>query len=374
MVSATAQRVDRLLGFLDADPDNLSLIADAADAALEAGRLDMVSQLLDRHAALAPPPPRLANLAGVAAMRQGRFDAAETLFAEALAAEPGDPALRHNLAWAKAARSDLAGASDLLDETVAAAVPAAAALKVRVLHRLGEVEDALAWGAGFVDRFPGDADLLGALSSAALDAEENELAAAYAERGGEAPDALATLGMLRLDAANPEEAAAFFDRALAVQKDSGRALLGKGLVAMAALEGAEAARHLDRAAGVFGDHVGSWVTAGWAYFLTGDLVRARQRFETALAVDDTFAEAHGGLAVIDVLDKRLDAARRGAQTALRLDRECFSAVLARSLLLEAEGDPKSAERLRRTAMDTPVGPSGQTIAQMSAALAGRRSR
>lgn len=374
MVSVATERVERLLGFLETDPDNLTLMGDVAVAALEAGRFDIVGQLLDRHAALAPPPPQLVNLAGLAAMRQGRFDDAEALFARALAADPQDPTLRYNLAWARATRSDLAGASELLDETVAAAVPAAAALKVRMLHRQGEIEDALAWGAGFVDRFPRDAELLGALSAAAIDAEELELAAAYAERAGDTPDALSTLGMLQLDLAQTDQAAELFDRALAAQHDSGRALLGKGLVAMAALDGAEAARHFDRAAAIFGDHVGSWVTAGWAYVLASDLVRARQRFETAIAVDDTFAEAHGGLAVVDVLDKRLDEARRGARTALRLDRECFAGVLARSLLLEADGDAAAAGRLRRAALETPVGPSGQTITQMSNLLASRRRR
>jgi Flp pilus assembly protein TadD len=372
MVTATAQRLERLLGYLEADPENLALLGDAAGAALESGQYELAGRLFERHAALAPPPTALINVAGLAAMREGRFDVAEARFAKAMAGDPKDPALRYNLAWARAARSDLAGASELLDETTTSAAPAAAALKVRLLHRQGQIEDALAWGAGLADRFPNDGELLGALSAAAMDAEEVELAADYARRAGDNAEGLATLGMLRLDAAAPEDAAALFDKALAARPDNGRALLGKGLAALARNEGAEAARQIDRATAIFKDHVGTWVAAGWAYFVAGDLIRARQRFETALAIDDTFAEAHGGRAVIDVLERRLEEARRGARTALGLDRECFSAVLARSLLLEAEGDPAAAERLRRTAMETPVGPAGQTISQMSAALAARR--
>jgi len=372
MMSSTVERVDRLLAFLESDPGNQNLMADAAAAALEAGRLSLAEELVDRYAALAPPPPRLINLAGLAALRQGRYDDAAARFEQMLADAPGDPTLRYNLAWARAGRQDWVGVAELLDETVAEAIPAAATLKVQALHQQGELEDALAWGAGFADRWPNDSNLLGALSAAAMDAEQVELAADYARRAGDAPDGLATLGMLQLDQASPQEALALFDRALELQKDSGRALLGKGLVALAELEGAEAARHLDRAAAVFGDHLGTWVSAGWAYFVAGDFVRARQRFETAIAVDDTFAEAHGGLAVIDVLEKRFDEARRGARTALRLDRECFSGVLARSLLLEAEGDSTAAGRLRQAALETPVGPSGQTIAQMAAMLAARR--
>jgi len=372
MVSSTAQRVDRLLAFLETDPGNLSLIADAAGAAMEDGRFALAGELVDRYATLAAPPPALTNLAGLAAMRTGRYGMAADYFDGALAATPDDPTLRYNLAWARAAQKDWAGASQALDETVAASIPAAASLKVQMLHQLGEIEDALAWGAGFVDRYPDNVELLGALSAVAMDAEEVELAASYAERAGDAPEALATLGMLRLDETRLEDSADLFDRALGVNQDCGRALLGKGLVSLARADAGEAARFLDRAATVFSDHLGSWIAAGWAYFTARDLVRARQRFETALAIDDTFAEGHGGLAVVDVLEGRLDEARRGAQVALRLDRECFSGVLARSLLLDAAGDAAGAERLRSAALEVPVGPSGQTISQVMAALASRR--
>jgi Tfp pilus assembly protein PilF len=372
MGSPTAQQVDRLLTYLESDPDNLNLLADTAEAALADGRGALVGELIDRYAAIAQPPPPLMNLAGLAAMRDGRFEAAATLFAGCLDATPEAVTPRYNLAWARAAQGDWAGASELLDETVAAAIPAAAALKVQMLHHLGEIEDALAWGAGFVDRFPDEPALLGALSAVAMDAEELGLAAAYAERAGDSAEGLATLGMLRLDQADAVAAEQTFDRALAANPDCARALLGKGLVALIRSDSAAAAGSLDRVASFYGDHLGSWVAAGWAYFTAGDLVRARQRFETAVALDGAFAEAQGAVAVIDIIEGHPDEARRRAQTALRLDRACFSGVLARSLLLDAEGETVAAERLRNMAMNVPVGPSGQTIAQMTAMFAARR--
>ena len=76
-MSSTEQRVDRLLGYLDADPENLQLIADAAEAAMEAHRYAVVEVLVERHAAVQPPPTSLLNLAGLAAMGSARFEAAE---------------------------------------------------------------------------------------------------------------------------------------------------------------------------------------------------------------------------------------------------------------------------------------------------------
>jgi Tfp pilus assembly protein PilF len=371
-VSSTVQRVNRLLGYLDADPQNLQLIADAAEAAMEAHRYATVDALVERHAALQPPPSDLLNLAGLAAMRDARFERAEDLLARAVQTAPDDPALRYNLAWAKAARKDWAGASALLDRAVADAVPAAAVLNVQMLHQLGRLDDALAWGKVFAEAYPDDQPLHGALSAVAMDAEDMALAADFAKRAGDAPEALATLGMLGLDAAQLDQSTRFFDQALAGNPQCMRAQLGQGLVSLALARHADAAEKLDRVAAFYGDHLGSWIAAGWAYFSAGDLVRARQRFETAMAIDATLAEAQGAIAVLEAVDSQLDSARRRAQAALRLDRQCFSAALAMSLVLDATGQPTAAERLRLAALRTPVGPSGQSISGMMVILGNRR--
>jgi Tfp pilus assembly protein PilF len=371
-VSSTEQRVDRLLGYLDADPENLQLIADTAEAAMEAHRYEAVEALVERHTELQSPPAALFNLAGLAAMRSARFEAAETQFSRALQSAPDDAAVRYNLAWAKAARQDWSGASELLDRAVADAVPAAAVLKVQMLHQLGRIDDALAWGKVFSDVYPGDDLLMGALSAVAMDAEDMALAADYAKRAGDAPEGLATLGMIGLDEAHLEQSTRLFDQALAGNPQCIRAQLGQGLVSLALARHADAAEKLDRVAAFYGDHLGSWIAAGWAYFSAGDLVRARQRFETAMAIDATFAEAQGAIAVLDAVDSQLDSARRRAQAALRLDRQCFSAALAMSLVLDATGQPTAAERLRLAALRTPVGPSGQSISDMMVTLGNRR--
>jgi len=52
-------RLARLKDYLSADADNLRLIAEAADAAWQAGLPDEAAALVDRYAAIAPPPPAL---------------------------------------------------------------------------------------------------------------------------------------------------------------------------------------------------------------------------------------------------------------------------------------------------------------------------
>ena len=366
---SSESRLKSLLRFLDQDPQNQALMADAAQAAFDAGDFPTASDLIARFEVEAPLAPSLRNLAGLIALRSGRFDEAAAAFMALLDDAPQDPALRFNMAWCKAMTGAWEDVISFLDDDVASSAPQAATLKVQALHHLGRPEDALAWGQSVAKQWPQDTPLMAALSVAAMDAEEFDLAGAYAAKAGDAHDALATLGMLQLNAYRSDEALGLFDRALEVRPDSARALLGKGLVVLNDGQPKLAAQYIDQCATEFGDHLGSWVASGWAYFVSGDYPTSRLRFETALALDDTFAEIHGGLAVLDIVEKDIESGRKRTERALRLDRTCFSGALAKSLLLAHDGNDSAAEQLQRLTLNAPIGASGMTIGQAMVGLA-----
>jgi tetratricopeptide (TPR) repeat protein len=366
--AAGPSRLARLLGFLEADPDNLSLIEDAAACAYEEGELDAAGALIERYATAAPLTLRLRNLRGMVAISNQRFDLAAAEFETLLQENPADPGLRFNLAWSRAMLQDFAGAAELIDEQVVAVAPRAAALKIQSLHHQGRMDEALEVGRGYAERFPQNHEMMGALSAAALDSGDLAVAAAYANKARSDPEGLATLGMLELERNHPAEAGRLFDKALGADPHRARALLGKGMVRLAVGDTDAAISLIDEAAELFRTHLGSWVTSGWACLVNGDLVGARRRFEKAMSIDDTFAETHGALAVLDIMQSRMADARRRMDVALRLDRNCFSAALARMLLLQAEGKEATAERVRDAALNTPVGPGGRTLGQAMAGL------
>lgn len=363
----------RLLGYLESDPDNLNLIGDAASAALDAGRPDTATDLLRRYEAIAPLPAAVCNLHGLAALQQEQFEDAAGIFRGLLAGQPDAAGLRFNLAWCNSMTGDHAGAAELLDDATIAAVPAAASLKVQALHRMGDLDAALAEGTKALEIHPGDTALLGALSMVAIDLQMPELAQGWAAKAQDTPEGLSTLGMLVLQDSRLDEAMGYFERGLAARPDSARNWLGKGLALMAYGDAAGAAGAIDRSAELFGRHLGTWIASGWAHFAAGDRAKARDIFEHTLSLDDTFSESHGALAVLDVLDGDIDSARRRTDTALRLDRRCFAATLAKVLLLEHDGDSQAAHRVRDIALNTPVGESGRTLAQAMVAIASYRN-
>lgn len=369
--TATAQadeKLERLQRYLERDPANLSLLGDAARAAYETGDFERAAELLARHRALAALPPDLANLEGMTALAIQRYADAAAIF-EGLRAHGDDPALRFNLAWAKAMLGAHQDALHLLDDETLGASPRAPALKIRMMHHLGLLDDALACGELLARRYPKDIQLMGALASAALDAGKPEAATAYGKRAGDDPTGRTALAMLALADHDSGRALDMFDSALAAQPANARAWIGKGLSLMAAGDTAHAAVALDRGAELFEDHLGSWVAAGWAHFVNGDMESARARFERALAVDPTFAEIHGGLAVLDILAGDLASAKKRCETAQRLDRNCLGAALAQSIMLDRGGHGKLAQRVRDIAMSRPIGLNGETIAQALVAFA-----
>jgi tetratricopeptide (TPR) repeat protein len=368
MSAPAISRFERLSAFLRQDPTNLRLTADAADAAFDEERWPEAADLIARYAAREPLPPRLVNVAGLLALHESRFSDAIDLFGPLLGTGPQDPHLRLNLAWAKAMVGEPAAVIDLIDDDVVAIAPTAAALKVQALHRLGRLDEALSTGGAYAARWADDKALMSALAVAALDAEDVDLARAYAARAGDTHEGLSTVGAIAFDQGLVSEATRLFDRALAIDPSSGRALLGKGLALLANGDPVQGTVLIEDAAKSFDYHLGSWIAVGWGYFTQGDYAAARSRFDKALALDDTFAESHGALAVLDVVEGKFDSAERRAQVAVRLDRRCLSAALAQSLLASRRDDHQTAERIRDVALNAPLGSDGQTLAQAMAKL------
>ncbi len=360
---AADERLKRMLSYVAADPENESLRADAAEQALNAGEPGIATELLGRRDGLSG---REANLLGLARMQLRDFAQAAETFERLVEGGNDDPAVKFNLAWSLAMEKQFDRALGLLTGGVGSALPQAAMLHVQLLHEKGEFEEAAALARNYINRFPDHQGLLAAVSVLALDVEDIELARRAAEAGGSHPDALTTLGTLALGEQQAEQAARLFDQALAANASLPRAWIGRGLTRLLTQDPNGAGADIDKGAELFGDHIGSWIAAGWAYLIAGDLAKARTRFERALAIDGNFAESHGSLAVLDVLEGK-DATSRIA-VAKRLDRQSFSAAFAETLTAGREGRPEAARALLQKILKSPVNERGDTAAQALARM------
>lgn len=355
------ERLKILLSYLEADPGNSSLKSEAIDVAIDANETDIALRLLRADQGLETLGDADLNRLGLIHLQRRDFAAAADAFSTLRNRGEDNPAVAFNLAWARAMQRDFGSALALLDPQVTEAIPQAAELHVELLHDAGEFDEA----ARLADRYlaihrdhPG---LAAAVSVLALDLENSELAERCALAAGEHPDALTTLGTLSLGQQQLPKAIEQFDHALAINPDAPRAWVGRGLAKLISGEGSSAANDIDRGAELFEDHLGSWIAAGWAYLIKGDLQTARQRFERSMALDHSFAENFGSLAVLDVLEGKLPEARQAIITALRLDPQCFSAMMAQSLLATVEGNPEQGQIMFRKILETPINDRGETV-------------
>jgi len=374
-MSPTAQpkpkaRLEQILSFLDQDPSNGALLADAASSAFDAGDFDLADELIQRHAKLEPLPAGLINLRGLIAIAQKRYDDAAEILTGLHTQGIEYPGLRFNIAWARAMTGAWQQAVDMLDDKSVAVSPRGPSLKIQMLHHLGKLEEALDCGQLLSERFPEDRALMGVLASVAIDAEKPDLALDYARRAGDNPEGQAALGILTLGEQDVSASLAMFEGALRKDPDNARALVGKGLGLLSSGDAAGGIAALDRGAELFRTHIGSWVAAGWAHFTARDYPAARARFEQAMALDPNFSETHGGIAVLDAVEGKWDDAARECEIALRLDRNCFGAALAKSLLMQHRGHPQMAQKVLDLAMSAPVGPKGETLTQMLTVFGG----
>lgn len=356
-------RLDRLLAYLEHDAANAALLQDAARTALEARAPQIAIDLFSRLAASGPLDDELDNLAGVAELQLGLYGGAAARFRALYMRAPAQPALAFNLAFALTMIGETAEALICLTPQSIDAIPAAAALQIELLHDAGRFDEALQQSTHALALHPEDAGLAAVISTLAIDCDDIELARLCAERAPDKPQALVTLGLLSLGDARNVEALALFERALDKDPRSARAWLGTGMAKLAAGDTENAARNLEHGAQLFEEHVGSRIAAGWARLILKDFPNARAHFERALAIDRNFAESHGSLAVLAMLEGRPDEARALNATALRLDPRSFSAAFARALMLGAEKRPDAAAAIMQRALETPIDETGETIAQ-----------
>jgi tetratricopeptide (TPR) repeat protein len=361
-----AQRLERLRQYLDEDPANPMLLADAFEMALACGRFDMAQV----HLAAATQ----AGLdRGEWDLRRAHLCIATGDLANAIAlldrlrSELGNhPVLVHDLAHVHLLQGNYQATCELLApwmqgsaDAQALAVEVRAALQVlwlRALHRQHRLQDAWAW----VDDARAHATLLppaaGVAALVAVDRSDFTAAQALSDDAlhsdpgqMEALVAGASVALARRDSAR---AVALLEQALALNSGDGRT---HGLIGMAYLLARDltrARRHLKEAVAKVPEHIGTWHALGWTRLLAGERAGALQAFEQALARDRNFAESHGAVGMLMVLEGRSPEALRHLELAERLDASNMTGRYARALMA-GEVDAQRLPALARRLLDRP---------------------
>ncbi|MCE2597104.1 tetratricopeptide repeat protein [Motilimonas cestriensis] len=193
------------------------------------------------------------------------------------------------------------------------------------------------------------AEAEGLFSMLLMDAGEyeraNELVIAALAKDKYQTDALisqATLALYELDIVKAD---AGFTALLQSHPNNGRILAMFALSLLYQKQYARAEQAFLKAVQLMPNHVGTWVNLGWCQFALEKFDHAENSFYKAVEIDRSFAEGHGGLAVVDSHFERWSQATKKAKRAIRLDPQSPSGWYAQSLILANEGEQAKAQAI-----------------------------
>jgi len=343
-------RVAQLSAFADQDPNNALLLCDLLDELLATGNVAESRRRLNAAPAAVGSLPEVRFRAARAELLAGEFaGAAQTLQALIGHLQPIPSGVVHDLAYAQMLMGQAENAlrtldTYRLDDSDAAAF---ALLRARALHHLRRHQDALA----VLDASQSGqrmAETHGLRAMLWLDEGDTARAHFEAQRALELDlnqhEAAIVEGTLALWDRRLDESKAMFEQVLARHPHSGRALLGLGQDTMLRGRVPDARALIERAARVMPAHLGTLHALAWCQLLEGDLAGAKQSFDKAFAVDRTFGETHGGLALVHALRGERAEAEAANKRAMRLDPRGRTAHYATSVLLLDDGRMEEARR------------------------------
>ncbi len=341
-------RAARLRVYLASDPSNIDLALALGEELVLDGQAGEAIELLASHPSSTKPV--VMHRISQWALDCGDYAQALHQLETLRAAHETPVSIDHDHAFALMCLRRLGDASAAVAEAMHrhGHHPALVILSARLAMLSGAPAEAVRSLEALEREQPLDAQALGVLALALLDADQNaqaaERAASALKIQGNQHEALLVIGSVTLAQTQAAQALAAFDAALNTHSGSGRALSGKGQAHMLLGELSVAENTLLQATRAMPEHLGTWHALAWSQLLQGRADAARGSFEQANAVDRTFGDTHGGLALVHALQGRTGEAEDALKRALRLDPNSSTARYAQLVLRNGKGDSAAASQ------------------------------
>jgi Tfp pilus assembly protein PilF len=371
-------RLDRLEGYLRDDPQNVVLLADAFETALRAGAFDRAEFHLRHGLALKQDAEAWTFRESHWLLAQHRFTEARAVLTrlQAASAQPvqRQALLAHDLGYIDLREGRLAeGATSLQPwlehgEVTGALRAAIQALWLRLMHRAGQLDEAMQWARPRIDQGVLAPEALGVASLVALDAEDTVASHQWSEAAlrqhGVCAEALVARASTALAQRDVRTARELLAHALAHHPNDGRTLSALGFCEMLERRWDAARAAFEQALAAMPEHIGTWHGLGWTALSAGDTAGARRAFEEALARDRNFAESHGALAVVQALAGETEAAQASIERALRLNPTSLAPRYAQAVIGGEASDLPALRRLARRALGNRPAPLGGSMVEL----------
>lgn len=365
-MSEAHQKVARFERYVAADANNPTLWIAFGDALHEAGMLERAEQAflasIEHKGRADIAHGRLASVA----ITRSDFARAEQMLRELLGDERQDPALVFNLAMACYYQRKFEQALGLFEKLVEHDPHAVGAryYVISCLHNLLREQEAIERCRQYLSAAP-HPKLRGYLALVQMDAGHMEDACEQARLTlAEEPDntdAAAVLSTHCIETQQVEEAERLLKVLAAKEPNNVRGWQGLALTSLSRQQHDQAIEYLKQAIAVDVNNVGNYATLGWVHVTRHAHAEAEEIFRKGIDIDRTEAELHGGLAVSLVFQRRLQEAEGAIARARGLDRRCFGAAFARSVILQLKGKNEQATQIMARVLQSSTRDAGPTL-------------
>jgi tetratricopeptide (TPR) repeat protein len=367
--------IARFEGYLKVDPDNTLLRIDLGDLYHSVGRFADARSCYTAVLQKDPDNVVVRSRLACVAISEHRFEEAEAALRD-LHEHGDDPADTHNLGLALVYQKRWVEALELFEQARAAGLNSLEPQKyiTRTLHQMGDFDRAIKECKAWLE-FTGSDEVEGYLALLEGDSGEDPPAAqararSVLERSPDNVDAGVVVGTEHLEKQDLEKARTIFTRLSQRAPNNPRTWLGLGLIALIELRHDDAIRHLEKTLELLPGDAATLSVLGWVHISKMDGFAAEKAFREAIAADPKLAEAHGGLASALVHQFQFDEALRSVRRARALNKECFGAGYAMSLMAEMKGRHDTAEKIFASYLEKRPRPDAMTpMEALSIALA-----
>jgi tetratricopeptide (TPR) repeat protein len=347
------QKLSRYLSFLSQDGDNVSLLLDTLNLAIELGEVKLADSLVSEHQNNYNSNAAFNSLAGHIKLALGLYDEAIERLTTAISQGGTDPSTYLNLAHAyhffykpELALPILRDHSEL-GELFPSIYHV---LYARVLHFTDAPELAIKELKKFHADNETTAESAGLLSLILFEQDDQtgealKLANDALAKNPNAIEALVARTSLYVESGHYELALMDIQNAVELYPKNGRAWSSLAQVEFNNFNFIGAKEAAAKAVLYMDNHIGTWHLLGWAHLMLNELPDALEAFEKSYQLDRTFAETHGGLAAVYAHMGDVKQANNHIKLADKLDSEGLASTYAKMILLNQNKENEKANNL-----------------------------
>lgn len=361
MIATLETQIEKYETYLSADPKNSQLLITLGDMYHSSGKFSLAKDCYLKASVCAEDATIAQARMGNLLLSMGYTLDALDVFKKLITDGENDPVIYHNLAVCLFSHSDFERARQTFESLVGVELVSRSAefylasidetedkpeLALERIERLLEAEDEL-YLRGY------RAVLLYSLGNVTEAIAEAKRVIAENPNNADSWSVMATLHTEQL---NHDDALFCLNKIVELAPGDARGWHGLGLIELQKRNMDAAIENFEKAVSVLPDSSMMLMSLAWAHFCNQAYGKAEQEFRKVIKVNANFGEAWGGLACSLVPQNKIPEAEKSSRKATLLDKNGFSTLFARSLLLKVKGKDEVANKVLESVFEQEVRP------------------